>query len=92
MDELFPKVDRPNKRLLLGMINDLGLDVVFTSDKDWCDYDTLDTIAIHVVQKDGDRSLTTRFVWESGTRQPAPVTAVGVVGTDDHGPSLFDGA
>ncbi|MTV27822.1 TIGR02680 family protein [Nitriliruptoraceae bacterium ZYF776] len=92
MDELFPKVDRANKRLLLGMINDLGLDVVFTSDKDWCDYDTLDRIAIHVVQKDGDRSLTTRFVWEAGARQPAPVSAVSVVAADDHGPSLFDGA
>jgi uncharacterized protein (TIGR02680 family) len=74
MDELFPKVDRPNKRLLLGLINDLGLDVVFTSDKDWCDYDTLDAIAIHVVQKDGDASLTTRFVWNGRERAPAPVT------------------
>ncbi|WP_052667156.1 TIGR02680 family protein [Nitriliruptor alkaliphilus] len=72
MDELFPKVDRANKRLLLGLINDLGLDVVFTSDKDWCDYDTLDAIAIHVVQKDGDASLTTRFVWNGSQRAPAP--------------------
>jgi uncharacterized protein (TIGR02680 family) len=75
MDELFPKVDRTNKRKLLGLINDLGLDVVFTSDKDWCDYDTLDTIAIHVVQKDGDASLTTRFVWNGRQRTPAAVAA-----------------
>ncbi|MEX0946792.1 MAG: SbcC/MukB-like Walker B domain-containing protein, partial [Acidimicrobiia bacterium] len=58
MDELFPKVDRPNKRMLLRLINDLGLDVVFTSDKDWCDYDTLETIAIHVIHGHGENSST----------------------------------
>jgi uncharacterized protein (TIGR02680 family) len=87
MDELFPKVDRPNKRLLLGLINDLGLDVVFTSDKDWCDYDTLDAIAIHVVQKDGDASLTTRFVWNGRQRAPAPVAHA----SDSTLLSLLDG-
>lgn len=87
MDELFPKVDRPNKRMLLGLVNDLGLDVVFTSDKDWCDYDTLDTIAIHVVQKDGDASLTTRFVWNGNQRAPSPLTRP--AGTADR--DLFDG-
>nr|MBA2316924.1 TIGR02680 family protein [Euzebyales bacterium] len=73
MDELFPKVDRANKRQLLGLLPQLDLDAVFTSDKDWCDYDTLDRIAIHVVQKDGDQSLTTRFTWDGSRRLPAPV-------------------
>ena len=86
MDELFPKVDRANKRLLLGLINDLGLDAVFTSDKDWCDYDTLDAIAIHVVQKDGDRSLTTRMIWNGVRREIAPVSDNGARDSDD----LFD--
>lgn len=78
MDELFPKVDRANKRQLLGLLPKLDLDAVFTSDKDWCDYDTLDRIAIHVVQKDGDQSLTTRFTWDGSQRLPAPVDDDGV--------------
>ncbi|TVR37683.1 MAG: hypothetical protein EA388_01055, partial [Nitriliruptor sp.] len=65
----------------------LGLDVVFTSDKDWCDYDTLETIAIHVVQKDGDASLTTRFVWNGNQRAPAPL----IRPADAPGRDLFDG-
>jgi uncharacterized protein (TIGR02680 family) len=82
MDELFPKVDRPNKRQLLGLLPRLDLDAVFTSDKDWCNYDTLDEIAIHVMQKDdADRSYTTRFVWRGTVRSqvaaPAAVVSSG---------------
>jgi uncharacterized protein (TIGR02680 family) len=64
MDELFPKLDFPNKRKLMGLLPKLDLDAVFTSDKDRCEYDTLDGIAIHVFQKHGDdETTTTRLVW-----------------------------
>ncbi|HVL94254.1 MAG TPA: TIGR02680 family protein, partial [Solirubrobacteraceae bacterium] len=87
MDELFPKVDRANKRQLLGLLPQLDLDAVFTSDKDWCDYDTLDAIAIHFVQKDGDDSYTTRFVWNGRQRQAAPVSGAQA---DVAGPMALD--
>lgn len=64
MDELYPKLDPVNKRKLMGLLPKLDLDAVFTSDKDRCDYDTLDGIAIHVFQKLGDdETTTTRLVW-----------------------------
>ena len=64
MDELFPDVDPPNKRQLVGLLPMLQLDAVFTSDKDRCEYDTLDGIAIHVFQKLEDNKVTTtRMVW-----------------------------
>ena len=64
MDELFPKLDYRNKQQLLGLLPTLDLDAVFTSDKDRCEYDTLDAIAIHVFQKlEDDSSTTTRLVW-----------------------------
>lgn len=64
MDELFPKLDFPNKRKLMGLLPTLNLDAVFTSDKDRCEYDTLDGIAIHVFQKLGNgKTTTTRLVW-----------------------------
>lgn len=87
MDELFPKVDRANKRQLLGLLPQLDLDAVFTSDKDWCDYDTLDAIAIHFVQKDGDDSYTTRFVWNGRQRQAAPLA---LAQADAPGPMALD--
>ncbi len=70
MDELFPKLDYPNKRQLLGLLPTLDLDAVFTSDKDRCEYDTIDGIAIHVFQKlADDSSTTTRLVWNGSRLQ-----------------------
>jgi hypothetical protein len=64
MDELFPNLDFPNKRQLMGLLPTLDLDGVFTSDKDRCEYDTLDGVAILVFQKlDNDKTTTTRLVW-----------------------------
>lgn len=76
MDELFPKLDFPNKRKLMGLLPKLKMDAVFTSDKDRCEYDTLDGIAIHVFQKLGnDKTTTTRLVWNGRETRMAPVTA-----------------
>ncbi|MCG8553855.1 MAG: TIGR02680 family protein, partial [Proteobacteria bacterium] len=72
MDELFPKLDFPNKRKLMGLLPKLHLDAVFTSDKDRCEYDTLDGIAIHVCQKLGDdKTSTTRLVWNGSETRVA---------------------
>lgn len=79
MDELFPKLDFPNKRKLMGLLPRLHLDAVFTSDKDRCEYDTLDGIAIHVFQKHGDdQTTTTRLVWNGSE------TRVCVPADDEH--------
>lgn len=68
MDELFPKLDFNNKRQLMGLLPRLELDGVFTSDKDRCEYDTLDGIAIHLFQKlPNDKTTTTRMVWNGHT-------------------------
>lgn len=84
MDEVFPTVDAENKRQLFGLMSALDLDWVMTSDKEWCTYDTVDGIAIHSVQKDGDESFTTRFTWDGRERRSAPVEAA-----DDHAGSLL---
>jgi len=79
MDELFPKLDFNNKRQLMGLLPRLELDGVFTSDKDRCEYDTLDGIAIHLFQKlPDDKTTTTRMVWNGRSL---------VVTTDLDGPS-----
>lgn len=73
MDELFPKLDFPNKRSLMGLLPTLHLDAVFTSDKDRCEYDSLDGIAIHVCQKlQNDKTTTTRLVWNGSVTSIAP--------------------
>lgn len=67
LDEVFPKNDRANKRQILGLLTELDLDCVLTSDKDRCDYDTVDGIAIAVISKAGDLSYSTRLVWNGHT-------------------------
>lgn len=63
LDELFPSNDRDNKRQILGLLAELDLDCVVTSDKDMCDYDTVDGIAIAVLHRDGDGSFATKLTW-----------------------------
>ena len=78
MDELFPKLDFRNKAQLMGLLPRLELDAVFTSDKDRCEYDTLDGIAIHVFQKlEDEQTTTTRMVWNGRALR---VTAEGDAG------------
>jgi uncharacterized protein YPO0396 len=70
LDEIFPKNDRANKRQILSLLTALDLDAVMTSDKDMCDYDTVDGIAIAVIHKDGDVSFSTRLVWNGHEKYP----------------------
>lgn len=66
LDEVFVGVDRANRGQVFQLLVDLGLDLVLTSDHEWCEYRELDGIAIHVLQTgDGDDAVTTtRFVWD----------------------------
>lgn len=75
MDELFPKLDSRNRRQILGLLPTLDLDAVFTSDKDRCEYDTVDRIAIHVFQRLGDdKTTTTRLVWNGSQTRFEPAS------------------
>ncbi|HEX3620827.1 MAG TPA: SbcC/MukB-like Walker B domain-containing protein, partial [Acidimicrobiales bacterium] len=66
LDELFAGVDAANRAQLFGTFTMWDLDAVFTSDHEWCQYATLDGIAIHHLHPaDGDAPVTsTRFTWD----------------------------
>ena len=70
LDELFAGVDTANRAQLFGTFSDWGLDAVFTSDHEWCQYATLDGIAIHHLHPAmGHEPVTsTRFTWDGSHR------------------------
>lgn len=47
LDEVFVGVDAANRGQIFALLVDLGLDLVLTSDHEWCTYTELDGIAIH---------------------------------------------
>jgi uncharacterized protein (TIGR02680 family) len=66
LDEVFVGVDSTNRGQLLELLVGFDLDMVLTSDHEWCDYRELDGIAIHqlLTGDDGDDAVTTaRFTW-----------------------------
>ncbi|TYB65418.1 TIGR02680 family protein [Nonomuraea sp. PA05] len=73
LDEVFVGVDRTNRGQVFDLLVDLGLDLVLTSDHEWCEYRELDGIAIHqLITGDGDEAVTTaRFVWNGYRTVPA---------------------
>jgi len=76
LDELFAGVDTANRAQLFGTFSTWDLDAVFTSDHEWCQYATLDGIAIHHLHPSaGDEPVTsTRFTWD-GRRRLADAAA-----------------
>lgn len=70
LDELFAGVDTANRAQLFGTFRAWDLDAVFTSDQEWCQYATLDGIAIHHLHPAvGDEPVTsTRFTWDGRRR------------------------
>jgi hypothetical protein len=67
LDEVFVGVDSTNRGQLLELLVGFDLDMVLTSDHEWCDYQELDGIAIHqlLTGDDGDDAVTTaRFTWD----------------------------
>lgn len=77
LDELFAGVDAANRAQLFGTFSAWDLDAVFTSDSEWCQYATLDGIAIHHLHPPtGDEPVTsTRFTWDGRHRMIDPVVA-----------------
>lgn len=77
LDELFAGVDTANRAQLFGTFREWDLDAVFTSDHEWCQYATLDGIAIHHLHPPaGDDPVTsTRFTWDGLSRQIDPPAA-----------------
>jgi uncharacterized protein (TIGR02680 family) len=68
LDEVFVGVDSANRGQVFDLLVNLELDLVLTSDHEWCTYRELDGIAIHQLitgaDGDGDNAVTTaRFVW-----------------------------
>nr|QEO74924.1 hypothetical protein [uncultured bacterium] len=67
LDEVFVGVDTTNRGQLLELLVAFDLDLVLTSDHEWCDYRELTGIAIHQLTTgtDGDDAVTTvRFTWD----------------------------
>jgi uncharacterized protein (TIGR02680 family) len=69
LDEVFVGVDSNNRGQVFELLAGLELDLVLTSDHEWCTYRELSGIAIHWLHTgqtsaDGDNAVTTtRFVW-----------------------------
>jgi uncharacterized protein (TIGR02680 family) len=77
LDELFAGVDTANRAQLFGTFTTWDLDAVFTSDHEWCQYESLDGIAIHHLHPPmGDEPVTsTRFTWDGRRRLTGPSAA-----------------
>ena len=98
LDEVFVGVDEGNRGQLLGLLVTLDLDLVLTSDHEWCTYTELNGIAIHQLLaepgEEGDDAVTTvRFVWDGNhtieTELPVPIRRHGPDSSDDS--DSFDG-
>ncbi|MFD7639759.1 TIGR02680 family protein [Kitasatospora sp. NPDC059795] len=81
LDEVFVGVDTVNRGQVFGLLAALDLDLVLTSDHEWCTYRDLPGIAVHqlITGADGDDAVTSaRFVWtgaellsdDSGSGEP----------------------
>lgn len=66
LDEVFVGVDSNNRGQVFELLSALDLDLMLTSDHEWCTYQELSGIAVHqlITAGDGDDAVTTaRFVW-----------------------------
>ncbi|MBP2472501.1 uncharacterized protein (TIGR02680 family) [Crossiella equi] len=64
LDEVFVGVDSNNRGQVFALLSALDLDLMLTSDHEWCTYAELSGVAIHQLITGGDDAVTTaRFVW-----------------------------
>ncbi|MFI6444586.1 TIGR02680 family protein [Kitasatospora sp. NPDC050543] len=66
LDEVFVGVDTVNRGQVFALLVALDLDLVLTSDHEWCTYRELSGIAVHqlITGGDGDDAVTSaRFTW-----------------------------
>ncbi|WP_068057193.1 TIGR02680 family protein [Nocardia xishanensis] len=66
LDEVFVGVDTANRGQIFALLSALDLDLVLTSDHEWCTYAELSGIGIHqIISGDGQDAVTTaRFTWD----------------------------
>ncbi|MEV0794902.1 SbcC/MukB-like Walker B domain-containing protein [Kribbella sp. NPDC050459] len=69
LDEVFVGVDTANRGQVFALLAALDLDLMLTSDHEWCTYAELPGIGIHqlvtAADGDGDNAVTTaRFTWD----------------------------
>jgi len=67
LDEVFVGVDSSNRGQVFALLSALDLDLMLTSDHEWCTYAELSGIGIHqlITGTDGDEAVTTaRFTWD----------------------------
>ncbi|WP_216894129.1 SbcC/MukB-like Walker B domain-containing protein [Nocardia alni] len=66
LDEVFVGVDTTNRGQIFALLAALDLDLVLTSDHEWCTYAELSGIGIHqILTGGGDDAVTTaRFTWD----------------------------
>lgn len=75
LDEVFVGVDSNNRGQVFALLSALDLDLLLTSDHEWCTYAELRGIGIHqlITGDDGDDAVTTaRFVWDGRDLVPDP--------------------
>ena len=73
LDEVFVGVDTGNRGQVFALLSALDLDLVLTSDHEWCTYAELSGIGIHqlITGSDGDDAVTTaRFTWDGRALRP----------------------
>jgi uncharacterized protein (TIGR02680 family) len=66
LDEVFVGVDSTNRGQVFALLSALDLDLMLTSDHEWCTYSELSGISIHqlITDNDGDNAVTTaHFTW-----------------------------
>ncbi|MFB9908489.1 TIGR02680 family protein [Allokutzneria oryzae] len=74
LDEVFVGVDTTNRGQVFALLSALDLDLMLTSDHEWCVYSELSGIGIHqlITGTDGDDAVTTaRFTWNGHQLLPA---------------------
>lgn len=73
LDEVFVGVDTANRGQIFALLSALDLDLVLTSDHEWCTYAELSGIGIHqIISGDGNEAVTTaRFTWDGNELLPA---------------------
>ncbi|WP_028934844.1 TIGR02680 family protein [Pseudonocardia spinosispora] len=75
LDEVFVGVDTTNRGQVFALLSALDLDLMLTSDHEWCTYRELSGIAIHRLTTGGaggDAVTTTRFTWNGQDIQDTP--------------------
>ncbi len=73
LDEVFVGVDAVNRGQIFALLSALSLDLMLTSDHEWCTYSELSGIAIHqiVTGDDSDAVTTVRFTWNGSELEAA---------------------